>query len=68
MSAEELEEWRKMPPYDKVQHANWKCRKMGYEELQKELNKHKRNGPPWSEQTDSDEVLVISLSTIVSRK
>ena len=45
MSAEELEEWRKMPSYDKVQHANWKCRKMGYEDLQKEFQKHLEHDP-----------------------
>ena len=37
--AEEEDAWRKLAPYDKVSHANWKCRKAGYEELMKELPK-----------------------------
>ena len=37
--AEDEDVWRKLAPYDKVSHANWKCRKAGYEELMKELPK-----------------------------
>ena len=37
--AEEEDAWCKLAPYDKVSHANWKCRKAGYEELMKELPK-----------------------------
>ena len=37
--ADEVDEWRKLSTYDQVQHKNWKCRKMGYEALHKELEK-----------------------------
>ena len=35
--AEDDDAWSKLPSFDKVQHANWKCRKAGYEELIKSL-------------------------------
>ena len=38
--AEDEDKWMKLAAYDKVQHANWKCRKAGYEELLKELPKY----------------------------
>ena len=39
MADDEIAEWKKLSTFDKVQHANWKCRKMGYEDLQKELQR-----------------------------
>ena len=39
MADDEIAEWKKLSTFDKVQHANWKCRKMGYEDLLKELQR-----------------------------
>ena len=39
MADDEIAEWKKLSSYDQVQHKNWKCRKMGYEALQKEVDR-----------------------------